>query len=184
MKYYEIITLKDGRQCCLRNGTEADGEAALACFVLTHEQTDYLLTYLKESPEMDSSQEAKFLKDKTESTNEIEILAEVGGKVVGMAGIDCMGSQEKVRHRADFGVSIDQAYWGLGIGRALTRACIACAKKAGYDQIELTVVAENKHAIALYLSEGFIEYGRNPRGFKSRFSGWQETVLMRMELEP
>ena len=100
-----------------------------------------------------------------------------------MAGIERMGSQEKVRHRADFGVSVDQTYWGLGIGRALTRACIACAKQAGYDQIELTVVADNKHAIDLYLSEGFIEYGRNPKGFKSRLSGWQETVLMRMELD-
>ncbi len=183
MKYYDIITLKDGRQCCLRNGTEADAEAARDCFILTHEQTDYLLTYPEETSGIDVRQEAQYLNDKTESANEIEILAEVDSKVVGMAGIECMGSQEKVRHRADFGVSVDQAYWGLGIGRALTRACIACAKQDGYDQIELTVVADNKHAIDLYLSEGFIEYGRNPKGFKSRLSGWQETVLMRMELD-
>ncbi|MBQ1395378.1 MAG: GNAT family N-acetyltransferase, partial [Lachnospiraceae bacterium] len=160
-----------------------DGEAARDCFILTHEQTDYLLTYPDETSVIDVQQEAQFLKDKTESANEIEILAEVDGKVAGMAGIECMGSQEKVRHRADFGVSVDQAYWSLGIGRALTRACIACAKQAGYDQIELTVVADNKQAIDLYLSEGFIEYGRNPKGFKSRLSGWQETVLMRMELD-
>ena len=182
MKYHEIITLKDGRQCCLRNGTEADGEAALACFNLTHEQTDYLLTYPEESS-FTVEGEAQFLRNKTESADEIEILAEVGGKLVGMAGIECMGSQEKVRHRADFGVSVDQAYWGLGIGRALTRACIACAKTAGYAQIELTVVAENDRAVDLYKSEGFTEYGRNPRGFKSRLTGWQETVLMRMELD-
>ena len=33
MKYYDIITLKDGRQCCLRNGTEADiyGEDSEPC---------------------------------------------------------------------------------------------------------------------------------------------------------
>ena len=183
MKYYEIITLKDGRQCCLRNGTEADAEAARDCFILTHEQTDYLLTYPDENSVIDVQQEAQFLKDKTESADEIEILAEVDGKVAGMAGIERMGSQEKVRHRADFGVSVDQTYWGLGIGRALTRACIACAKQAGYAQIELTVVADNKQAIDLYLSEGFTEYGRNPKGFKSRLSGWQETVLMRMELD-
>ncbi len=183
MKYYEIITLKDGRQCCLRNGTEADGEAVRDCFILTHEQTDYLLTYPEESSGIDVRQEAQFLKDKMESVNEIEILAEVDGKVAGTAGIERIGSQEKVRHRADFGVSIDQAYWGLGIGRALTRACIACAREAGYDQIELTVVADNKYAIDLYLSEGFTEYGRNPKGFRSRLSGWQETILMRMELD-
>ena len=43
-------------------------------------------------------------------------------------------------------------------------------------------VAENEAAIALYRSEGFVEYGRNPKGFYSRYSGWQELVLMRLEL--
>ena len=45
------------------------------------------------------------------------------------------------------------------------------------------MVAENEHAIALYESEGFTEYGRNPRGFRSRLSGWQAVVLMRLELD-
>ena len=86
------------------------------------------------------------------------------------------------RHRADFGISVDKAYWGLGIGRALTRACIACAKEAGYAQIELEVVAGNAAAMALYQSEGFVEYGRNPKGFLNRNLGLQELVLMRLEL--
>ena len=78
---------------------------------------------------------------------------------------------------------MDKAYWGLGIGRALTEACIECAKKAGYDQLELEVVAENKSALALYESVGFVEYGINPKGFRSRFTGWQEVVLMRLDME-
>ena len=45
--------------------------------------------------------------------------------------------------------------------------------------MELEVVAENRSAIALYESVGFEEYGRNPKGFRSRFTGWQEVVLMR-----
>ena len=49
MKYYKKITLKDGRECTLRNGEERDGEAVLANFILTHEQTDYLLSYPDES---------------------------------------------------------------------------------------------------------------------------------------
>ena len=44
-------------------------------------------------------------------------------------------------------------------------------------------MAENKNAIALYESVGFVEYGRNPRGFRSRRTGWQELVLMRLELD-
>jgi RimJ/RimL family protein N-acetyltransferase len=54
---------------------------------------------------------------------------------------------------------------------------------AGYSQLELEVVAENRAALALYKSVGFEEYGRNPRGFRSRTGGWQELVLMRLELD-
>ena len=51
-----------------------------------------------------------------------------------------------------------------------------------YIQLELEAVAENEHALALYRSVGFAEYGRNPKGFRSRISGWQAVVLMRLEL--
>ncbi len=73
-------------------------------------------------------------------------------------------------------------FWGLGIGGALLNACIECAKKAGYEQLELTVVAENLRAISMYTKAGFVEYGRNPKGFKSRTAGFQELVYMRLEL--
>lgn len=183
MEYHESITLKDGRTCVLRNGTEADGEALLGIFVLTHGQTDYLLTYADECT-MTAEDEAGYLEEKAGNPREVEILAEVDGTVVGSAGIDCIDEKkEKVRHRAEFGISVDRAYWGLGIGRALTRACVACARKAGYRQLELDVVAENAAAMALYRSEGFVEWGRNPRGFLAREDRWQELVLMRLELD-
>jgi len=182
MEYHNTITMKDGRKCVLRNGTERDGQAMWEIFNLTHAQTDYLLSYPEENS-FTAEEEAQFLREKTESADEIELLAEIDGTVVGAAGIERVGNKEKVRHRAEFGISIDRAYWGLGIGRALTEACIECAKIAGYAQLELDVVAENKNAIALYESVGFVEYGRNPRGFRSRRTGWQELVLMRLELD-
>ena len=182
MEYHKEIKLKDGRTCVLRNGTAADGQAAHDNFNLTHEQTDWLLTYPDENS-FDPQQEAKFLQEKTESADEAEIVAEIDGEIVGMAGIECVGRKDKVRHRAVMGISIDKNYWGLGIGRALMEACIECAKKAGYSQLELDVTAENERAIDLYEGYGFEEYGRNPRGFRSRCSGWQEILLMRLELE-
>ena len=182
MEYRKTIQLRDGRTCVLRNGTERDGQALLDIYLLTHTQTDYLLTYPDEG-NMTAGQEAAFLKEKTESADEIELLAEIDGIIVGSAGISRVGGQEKVRHRAEFGISIDKSWWGLGIGRALTLACIECAKAAGYAQLELEVVADNKNALALYQSMGFIEYGRNPKGFRSRLTGWQALVLMRPELK-
>ena len=181
MKYHKTITLKDGRTCYLRNGTMQDARAALDCFNLTHEQTDWLLSYPDEAG-FTVEQEELFLQEKADSENEVYLLADVDGAIVGSAGIDCVGMREKLRHRAELGIDVDRAYWGLGIGRALVRACIDCARQAGYAQLELDVVADNERAIALYRSEGFVEYGRNPKGFRSRLTGWQELVLMRLEL--
>ena len=182
MKYKRTILLKDGRTCILRNAEEQDGEAVLANFLLTHGQTDFLSTYPEEAT-FTVEQEKAYLRKKLENVREIELVAEVDGVITGTAGVDSIGSAEKIRHRASFGISIDQAWWGLGIGRALTAACIECAKDAGYSQLELEVVAANERAYRLYRSLGFVEYGRNPRGFRSRINGLQEIVLMRLELE-
>ena len=182
MKYQKTIQLKDGRVCTLRSGAEADGQALLELFLLTHAQTDYLLSYPDEVT-FTAEQETQFLKEKAESENEIEILAELDGKLIGSAGVFAVRKAEKTRHRAGFGISVDKAYWGLGVGRALTEACIECARSAGYAQMELEAVAENASALKLYESVGFVEYGRNPKGFRSRASGWQPLVLMRLDLE-
>ncbi len=182
MEYYRTITLKDGKTCVLRNGTEQDAQAVLDIFILTHGQTDFLTTYPEETS-FTEEQEKEYLNRKMMSDREVELVAVVDGIIAGTAGIDGIRAAEKTRHRASFGISIDRAWWGLGIGRALTEACIECAKEAGFSQLELEVVAENKRAFRLYQSAGFVEYGRNPRAFCSRLSGWQENVLMRLELD-
>ena len=123
------------------------------------------------------------LRTKYKLAYEAEILAVVDGQIVGTAGIEKVGKHEKLSHRCDFGVSVDKEFWGLGIGSALLDACIECAKKAGYKQMELEVVAENDRAVKMYEKAGFVEYGRNPRDFLSRYSGYQELVYMRLELD-
>ncbi len=181
MKYYKEITLKDGRKCVLRNADGKDVNEVLATFNKTHAETDFLLSYPDEKT-FTVEEETEFLENAANSANEIEIIAIVDGKVAGSAGFYPVGKREKIRHRADFGISVEMVYWGLGIGRALTESCIELARQAGFVQLELEVVGENSRAIALYESCGFREYGRNPKGFKSRISGYQDLVQMRLEL--
>lgn len=182
MQYEKELILKDGAACLLRGANEHDAAEVLRNFNLTHAETDYLLTYPEENS-FTVEQEAEFLRARDLSPNAIEIAAFVDGTLAGTAGIEPLGEKEKMRHRADFGIAIEKAYWGRGIGKALTLACIECARKAGFLQLELEVVAENASAVKLYASAGFREYGRNPRGFRAR-TGWQEVILMRLELEP
>ena len=174
MQYTKTLTTKTGSELYLRNGDAPDGRAALAVFNKTHAETEYLLTYPDESS-MTAEQEAEFLAQATKSAREIEILAFVDGQLAGTAGISAVGKPCKLVHRAEFGIGILQGY-------ALTAACIDCARQAGYLQLELDVVADNARAIAMYKKLGFVEYGRNPRGFRKRSGDYQELVYMRVEL--
>jgi len=181
MKYSKTVFLKDGRPCIVRNGTEQDAQGVWDNFVLTHGETEFLTTYPEEVT-FTLEQEKNYLKQKEESERDAALLAEVNGVIAGTAGINGFRAAEKTKHRVSFGISVAKAWWGLGIGRALTEACIECARTAGYRQMELEVVTDNYRAMELYKSVGFVEYGRNPKGFLSRNSGWQENVLMRLEL--
>lgn len=181
MKYEQAVTLKDGRRCQIRSAKGDEAESVLEHFNLTHVQTDFLLTYPDESS-FTIEQERDFLEARLASPRAVFLIALVDGALVGSAGIEEVGGACKLLHRASFGISVDQSYWGLGIGRALTNACIDCAKKAGYLQLELEVVGENTSAISLYKQCGFGEYGRNPKGFRTRDGRFRELVLMRLEL--
>ena len=182
MHYQKTIRLKDGMEAILRNADGNDTKEVLELFCRVHGETDYLTSYADETT-LTEEGERQFLAAKAESENEIELIAFMDGKAVGSAGITALGKKYKIKHRATFGVSVLKDYWGLGIGRALTEASIACAKAAGYKQIELEVVSENAAAVSLYRSVGFVEYGRNPRAFFSRRGVWQENLLMRLELD-
>ena len=172
MKYNQKIIAKNGQEILIRNAEASDGEAVLENFNLIHAETDYLLSYPGEIG-FDAEQESRFLEHRADSQNEIELLALVDGKIVGTAGIGAIGAKYKVVHRAEFGISVLKEYWGLGIGRILMEACIQC---------ELDVVADNERAVSMYKKAGFVEYGRNPKGFRSRITGFQELVSMRLEL--
>ena len=181
MQYCTETVLKDGTVCLLRSAAGEDAEEVLRVFNLTHGQTEYLLTYPEESS-FTPEEERKFLEKQADSANAVEICAFVDGRLAGNAGIEPVGGRIKVKHRAEFGIAIDRAYWGRGIGRALTLACLECAREAGFTQVELNAVAENEGALALYRSVGFVEFGRNPKGFRTRDGRWQELVYMRLEL--
>ena len=181
MRYAKTMLLRDGVELLVRNAVASDARALRDVMQRTHAETDYLLSYPDEQS-VDDEQEARALAETEHSDNEVELVAVVDGKIVGSAGVTAVGSRRKVVHRARFGISILKEYWGMGIGRVLTDTCIDCARRAGYTQLELEVVADNQRAVSLYRRAGFEEYGRNPRGYRSAASGYQELVHMRLEL--
>lgn len=181
MEYKEKVVLKNGQDCMIRNAVYEDGPEMSELFVLTHSESDYLRSYPEEHL-FDAKGESEFLQNRAESDREVMLLAVVNDKIVATAGVSALGNKYKVRHRAEFGIDVVKEYWGLGIGRAMMKACVQCAESAGYKQLELEVVADNQRAVNLYKSIGFVEFGRNPLGFISKYSGPQELVYMRLVL--
>lgn len=181
MRYDKTVRLADGRALRIRSAEALDAEAVCDLFTRTHGQTDYLLAYPEENS-FTVEQEGDFLQRLLESDREIMLLSEVDGGLCGCASVCAVGAKYKIRHRAEFGISVDKSFWGLGIGKALTQAAIDCAKEAGYRQLELDVVADNNRALGMYAHAGFQEFGRNPMGFQSKASGDQTLVYMRLEL--
>ena len=181
MKYGKTVVLKGGVELLVRNAVASDARVLRETMQRTHAQTEYLLFYPDEQS-ADDEQEARSLEETERSGNEVELVAIIDGRIVGSAGVSAVRSRRKVAHRARFGISVLEEYWGIGIGRMLTDASIDCARQAGYTQLELEVVADNERAVSLYRCAGFEEYGRNPRGYRSAAAGYQELVHMRLEL--
>ncbi|MEU3753060.1 GNAT family N-acetyltransferase [Streptomyces olivoreticuli] len=59
-------------------------------------------------------------------------------------------------------IAVDAAAHGRGVGRALTAALIADARRAGIEVLTLDARGDNSSALRLYRSLGFSEYGRLP----------------------
>lgn len=182
MKYYSEVILKNNENCVIRSCDENDAEKLIEVYLKTREETDFMLSYPEEFV-LTVEDERGFLKSFCESENSVQICAEIGGKLVGSAGIESVGNRIKNSHRAKFGIGVTKEYWGMGIGKALTLACIGCAKSAGYKQLELDAVSDNTAAHNLYKSVGFAEYGKNPKGLCTKDGKYQELILMRLDLE-
>ncbi|MFJ9428752.1 GNAT family N-acetyltransferase [Streptomyces sp. NPDC101490] len=88
--------------------------------------------------------------------------AYIGGRPVGL-GYWLRHTRPTHRPHADLQkIAVDSAAQGLGVGRALTAALIADARRAGIEVLTLDARGDNAHALRLYRSLGFTEYGRLP----------------------
>lgn len=182
MKYFKEITLKDGRSCTLRNPTAADAENIIKHMAVTSDQTDYMMRYGDEVT-VEEWEEAEYLSLIEQSSNAAMICAIVEGRLVANGGFNCVADRAKCRHRAEFGISIRRAFWGLGIGTAILEGVIELAKQAGYEQLELEVVSTNKRGLALYEKMGFEKCGTKPRAFKLRDGRYLDFTAMVLPLD-
>lgn len=89
----------------------------------------------------------------------LELVAELDGKVVGHLGL-VGSSAPRTRHAASFGISVNAAYHGRGIGSALIPEMLSMADNyLNLVRVELVCHTDNAGAIALYEKFGFEREG-------------------------
>ena len=99
------------------------------------------------------------------------------GRLAGMAGV-YTSPQVKVAHTGNvFGVYVRDEFRGVGLGRALTQACIGWARDKGLVVLKLAVVNGNDAARRLYEQCGFTPYGVEPAALRYAGKLYDETLM-------
>jgi ribosomal protein S18 acetylase RimI-like enzyme len=107
----------------------------------------------------------------------VMLVAICNGQLMGASQVSLGEKTEK--HIGLFGLSVDQAYRGEGVGTILMQNVINEAKQnlMGLEIINLHVFSKNQVAIEMYKAMGFAEYGRLPNGHKLD-KGHDDCVMM------
>ena len=105
---------------------------------------------------------AQSLQSIADEENSIVLVAEQGQLLVGY--VEARGGEfRRNRHCAHVVIGVRQASSGRGLGTALLRELSTWAEHHGVRRLELTVMAHNERAIALYRRSGFEVEGTRRR---------------------
>ena len=156
-----VITDKTGCAVTLRSAEPSDAPALLRYLKTTAAETPFLVREPEEIT-LTEEQEAAYIRSKRSAERELLLIAEADGQHIGNCALMQIADLRRCSHRCGIAVALYRAYCGRGIGRAMLEAVLEAARQTGYTQAELEVIADNRHAIALYESLGFVRYGRMP----------------------
>jgi RimJ/RimL family protein N-acetyltransferase len=173
--------LEDGRRCLIRPMTEDDAEALCAFLPAAHRESDFLNDLPGEFTKTVAA-EKEFIRDHNAKPCSVSMLAEVDGRIAGIAG---GAAQEKKRyaHHAEIGLAVAKAYWGQGIGRKLMERLMLWGRRAALRKLYLKVFHDNDRAIALYRSLGFVEEARLVEDVLRADGTYGDTLIMSARLE-
>ena len=140
-----------------------DAAALLEYLKIIGGETDNL-SFGPEGVPLDVEAEQAYLGMQAQSHDNIQLLAKVNGEIIGTASLN--RKPNRMRHRAEFGISLKKAWWGCGAATLLAEGVLAFAREAGIEQVNLEVRSDNRRAIALYEKLGFRKLCTFPGFFK------------------
>lgn len=179
----------------IRSAVESDAPAILAFRARGASSAPFLLTVPEEVParvEDQAASIAEFASSPTAILAVAEAVGEAphgpqtsrfnanGDALVGIMGLKSPG-RRKLNHVVDFGISVEKAWHGQGIGRLMMEAALAFARAhPDIERVTLAVVPENARALRMYERAGFIVEGVQKRHFRQPDGTYHDNVLMGM----
>lgn len=142
---------------------EQDAAALLEYLKIVGGETENL-SFGAEGVPLNVEAERAYLDGQVQSHNNIQLLAKINDEIIGTASLN--RQQNRMSHRAEFGISVKKAWWGCGVASTLMKYILAFARKTGVEQINLEVRSDNERAIALYKKFGFHKLCTFPGFFK------------------
>ena len=176
----KTVILKNGQSATFRSPSPNDASAMLTFLKMTSEETDNLIRYPEECL-TDVKAEKDFLRDICQSDNNMMILCEIDGKIIGNCHL-WYTPRIKLRHRGEVAIALLRKYWGLGIGSAMFEEIVAQAGSWGLQHLSLSYIEGNDRARRLYEKVGFREVARIPDVYRLKDGSMRQDIWMMKEL--
>ncbi len=119
--------------------------------------------------------------DASRHPGDLRLVAELDGTVVGWAALSPVSRRGCYAGVGEHSVYVAERCRGKGVGKALMRALLDNAARAGLWTIQTSVFPENTASLALHEQLGFRVVGRRER--IAQLDGvWRDTVFLELRL--
>ena len=173
----KAVQLKNGQNIVLRSPDAFDAEQLLNHMRLTSAETEFMSRYPEEITVSVEAQ-SRFLQMIENDPDDFMLAAYIGGRMVGNAAVTRVRSNLKYRHRANFGISLQEEVCNVGLGTIMMQEILEIVEGSVFEQLELTVFADNVRAIRLYEKTGFVKTGVLPRAYRLKNGSYHDEVQM------
>lgn len=170
-----------GKKVVIRNAEPEDAETMIELVRRFDEESDFLA---REPGEFQMTVEAErsYIEKRKNMPNYRFAVAEVNGKIVGSSDA-FYHTRRRYRHAGEVAIAIEQAHWGLGLGRAMLEEEIDWLRANGVTKVNLSVDTQNLRAISLYQRLGFVVEGLRRRDRRMADGSYRDAYWMGLCLE-
>ena len=152
------VRLKNGTNLSIRKAAPSDAERIIAYMNVVGGESDNL-SFGAGELNTTVQQETDLIENLHKDGRSIMLLGIIGDEIACVSALKCF-ERKRVRHNAEFSITVRKKYWGIGVANAVMPELFGYAKARGdIKNINLGVRVGNDKAISIYEKYGFVKIG-------------------------